>query len=126
MTRKGVFWNLKIEKSFWLLDEVEKILGERRFFASDDTLTFADVQLWVTLIRFDEVYVVHFKTNKKQISECPNIMTWMRRLWRSVPVFKETCKMSDNKKHYYGSHDGLNKFGIIPTGPDFIGKLESE
>ena len=70
--------------------------------------------------------MVHFKTNKRQIAEYPNMMKYLRRLWRSVPTFKEITYMDDIKAHYYGSHDSLNKFAIIPTGPGFISKLESD
>ena len=50
------------------LDECERILSRSRYIAGD-ALTEADVRLFVTLIRFDEVYVVYFKTNKKFIHQ---------------------------------------------------------
>lgn len=42
-------------------------------FLLGDRLTEADLRLFVTLIRFDEVYYVHFKTNKKLIKDYPNL-----------------------------------------------------
>eukprot|EP00400_MALV-I_sp_L67-5_P000623 gene623-337_t len=108
-----------IGQMFDSLDEVEHTLSTQKFLVSDDVLTFGDIHLFPTLIRFDEVYVVHFKTNKKRISDYPNIMKWMRRIWKSVPAFKQTTNMEHIKHHYYRSHD-INKFGIVPAGPDFL------
>lgn len=42
-------------------------------FLMGDRLTEADLRLFATLIRFDEVYYVHFKTNKKLIHDYPNL-----------------------------------------------------
>jgi putative glutathione S-transferase len=81
------------------------------------------VRLFVTLVRFDEVYVVYFKTNKKQISEYPNIMRYLKDLW-SIEAFKRTTNMPHIKTHYFTSHPKLNYFGIIPEGPNFVEKLE--
>jgi glutathionyl-hydroquinone reductase len=90
--------------------------------ASNECLTLSDVRLFVTLIRFDEVYVVYFKTDKKKVSEYPNIMRYLRDLWK-IPGFKETTKMDHIKTHYFKSHGKLNYFGIIPAGPGFLNKL---
>lgn len=57
---------------FASLDRAEAILSEHRYLIGD-RFTEADLRLFVTLIRFDEVYAVHFKANKKLISDYPNL-----------------------------------------------------
>lgn len=52
---------------------MEDILSKQRFLMGD-VFTEADVRLFTTLIRFDEVYHVHFKTNKKMIKDYPNLL----------------------------------------------------
>jgi len=74
----------------------------------------------MTLIRFDEVYVVYYKCNQRNISEYPKIMSYLRRLWK-IPGFKECTKMDHIKALYYTSFAENNPFGIIPVGPNFIG-----
>lgn len=104
------------------LDKLEALLASRQF-AAGDLVTLSDIRLFVTLIRFDEVYVVYFKCDKRKVSEYPNIMRYMRQLWK-VDGFKQTTKMDHIKTHYFTSHAKLNYFGVIPAGPNFIGQLE--
>lgn len=61
-----------VTKIFEGLERVEAILATQRFLVGD-TFTEADLRLFTTLIRFDEVYYVHFKANKKLIHEYPNL-----------------------------------------------------
>ena len=55
-----------VNELFRCLDRAEEILSKRRYIAGD-VLTEADVRLFPTLVRFDEVYVVYFKCNRKFI-----------------------------------------------------------
>lgn len=52
---------------FAALDRAEEVLSSSRYLCGSK-LTEADVRLFVTLIRFDPVYVVYFKTNKRFIN----------------------------------------------------------
>ncbi|MFS7948660.1 putative glutathione S-transferase, Thioredoxin-like superfamily, glutathione Transferase family [Helianthus anomalus] len=98
------------------LDKCEEILGKQRYLCGD-TLTEADVRLFVTLIRFDEVYAVHFKCNKKLLREYPNLFNYTKDLFQ-IPGMSSTVNMEHIKKHYYGSHPTINPYGIIPFGPN--------
>eukprot|EP00270_Netrium_digitus_P000062 TRINITY_DN1008_c0_g1_i1.p1 TRINITY_DN1008_c0_g1~~TRINITY_DN1008_c0_g1_i1.p1 ORF type:complete len:414 (-),score=83.25 TRINITY_DN1008_c0_g1_i1:88-1302(-) len=98
------------------LDKCESILSGQRFVAGD-VLTEADIRLFVTLIRFDEVYAVHFKCNKKLIREYPNLFNYTKDVYQ-IPGIAETVNMQHIKKHYYGSHPSINPFGIVPLGSD--------
>lgn len=101
---------------FDILEHLEERLGSRRYLVGD-RLTFADIRLFVTLIRFDPVYVSHFKTNKKRIFDYPNLSGFMRDLYQN-PKIKETVSFEHIKKHYFGSHPSINPLGIVPAGPD--------
>ncbi|XSG81336.1 MAG: glutathione S-transferase family protein [Methyloligella sp. ZOD6] len=100
---------------FDTLDELEERLSKRRYLAGD-TLTEADWRLFVTLIRFDSVYYVHFKCNLRRIDDYPNLSNYVRELYQ-VPGVAETVHMDHIKSHYYTSHPWLNPQGIVPLGP---------
>jgi putative glutathione S-transferase len=105
------------------LDRVEAILQDGRQYLLGGEVTLSDVKLFVTLVRFDEVYVVYFKCNKRSIADYPHIMAYMRRLWK-MDAFRDTTSMHHIKTHYFTSHAQLNHFAVIPAGPGFIEKLE--
>jgi glutathionyl-hydroquinone reductase len=103
-------------------DKVDAILQKQRFIAGD-RFTEADVRLFVTLVRFDEVYVVYFKTNTRSVAHTPAILNYCREIYQ-MPGVAETVNMEQIKVHYYCSHPNLNYYSIIPRGPDFIKMLE--
>ncbi|XP_037453571.1 glutathionyl-hydroquinone reductase YqjG-like [Triticum dicoccoides] len=98
------------------LDKCEEILGKQRYMCGNQ-LTEADVRLFVTLIRFDEVYAVHFKCNKKLLREYPNLFNYTKDIYQ-IPGINSTVNMEHIRKHYYGSHPSINPYGIIPQGPN--------
>jgi putative glutathione S-transferase len=101
------------------LDKIEEILQEKRYLMGN-TLTECDIRLFMTLVRFDEVYVVYFKCNKKMIAQYENINNYCRELYQ---LMSPTISMDHIKTHYYTSHAQLNPFSIIPVGPDTIVNL---
>ncbi|HCS68671.1 MAG TPA: glutathione-dependent reductase, partial [Rhodospirillaceae bacterium] len=98
------------------LDWLEDLLGESRYLTGD-RITEADWRLFTTLLRFDPVYVGHFKCNIRRIADYPNLSGFLRELYQ-WPGIKRTVDMTAIKAHYYGSHKSLNPTGIIPAGPD--------
>jgi len=80
-------------------------------------ITEADWRLFTTLIRFDAVYHGHFKCNKKQIADYPNIYGYMKELYQ-VPGVAETVNFDHIKRHYYYSHTMINPTQVIPVGPE--------
>lgn len=105
------------DELFTALDKVEDILSKQRYLCSDDKLTEADIRLFMTLIRFDEVYTVYFKTNKKYIQHYPNMSNYVRDLFQT-PGITESVNMYHIKTHYYTSHPRLNYYAIVPKGGD--------
>ena len=101
---------------FDALDTLEKRLESRRYLTGNTT-TEADWRLFTTLVRFDAVYVGHFKCNLRRIVEYPNIWGYLRDLYQ-VPGIEETVAMDYIKTHYYGSHESINPTRIVPIGPD--------
>jgi putative glutathione S-transferase len=98
------------------LDEVEKILSQQRYLTGDQ-ITEADWRLFVTLIRFDAVYVGHFKCNKKRIYDYPSLYNFMLELYQ-WPGIAETVFFDHIKDHYYQSHEMINPTLIVPLGPE--------
>lgn len=105
-----------VKQVYEALDRCEEILGKHRYICGN-TLTEADIRFFVTLIRFDEVYAVHFKCNKKLLREYPNLFNYTKDIFQ-VPGMSSTVNMNHIKQHYYGSHPSINPFGIIPHGPN--------
>ncbi len=101
---------------FDALDTLEARLATQRYLVGD-TITEADWRLFTTLVRFDAVYVGHFKCNIRRIIDYPNLWGYLRDLYQ-VPGIAETVNMAHIKAHYYTSHASINPTGIIPLGPD--------
>lgn len=100
---------------FETLDWLEGRLSENRYLAGD-SLTEADIRLFTTLIRFDPVYVGHFKCNLKRVADYTELSGFMREIYQ-LPGVKETVFMDHIKTHYYASHQTINPTGVIPAGP---------
>lgn len=101
---------------FDTLDALEVKLSKQRYLVGY-TLSEADWRLFTTLVRFDPVYVGHFKCNKRRIADYPNLSNYVRDLYQ-VPGIKETVNLTHIKRHYYGSHATINPTGIVPLGPE--------
>ncbi len=101
---------------FTALDTLEERLEDRRYLTGN-SITEADWRLFTTLVRFDAVYVGHFKCNLRRIVDYPNIWGYLRDLYQ-VPAIEETVAMDYIKAHYYGSHETINPTRVIPLGPD--------
>jgi len=100
---------------FETLDWLEERLAARTFLCGD-LVTEADWRLFTTLIRFDPVYVGHFKCNLRRIADYANLWDYARALYQA-PGVAETVNFQHIKGHYYQSHDTINPTGIVPAGP---------
>jgi len=100
---------------FYALDMLDERLATRRYlFGARQTL--ADWRLFATLLRFDPVYVGHFKCNLHRIVDYPNLSGYLRDLYQ-VPGISQTVDMDQIKRHYYGTHPSINPNAIVPAGP---------
>jgi putative glutathione S-transferase len=97
------------------LDRLDERLASRRFlFGAQPVET--DWRLFVTLVRFDAVYVGHFKCNLRRIADYPNLSGYLRDLYQQ-PGIAATVNFDHIKRHYYATHDDINPTRIIPLGP---------
>jgi putative glutathione S-transferase len=100
---------------FDTLDWLEDRLSTRRYLCGD-RITEADWRLFTTLLRFDAVYVNHFKCNLKRLVDYPHLSGYTRELYQ-VPGVKPTVNFEHIKGHYYFSHAAINPSRIVPMGP---------
>lgn len=100
---------------FATLDWLEERLSTQKYLLGD-VLTEADWRLFTTLLRFDAVYVGHFKCNLRRIVDYPNLWRYLRDLYQ-IPGISETVNFQHIKGHYYQSHRTINPTGIVPAGP---------
>jgi putative glutathione S-transferase len=100
---------------FATMDWLESRLARSRFLCAD-RLTEADWRLFTTLVRFDSVYVGHFKCNIRRLVDYPNLWAYARDLFQTAGV-RDTVDFGHIKRHYYQSHTRINPLGIVPAGP---------
>ncbi|CAG2156775.1 Glutathionyl-hydroquinone reductase YqjG [Cupriavidus yeoncheonensis] len=100
---------------FETLDWLEARLATQRYLVGN-RLTEADIRLFTTLVRFDPVYVGHFKCNLRRIADYPALSGFVRDLYQH-PGIAGTVNFEHIKRHYYESHHTLNPAGVVPAGP---------
>lgn len=103
------------EAVFAQLDVLEERLTTRRYLVGD-RLTEADVRLFTTLVRFDAVYVTHFKCNRNRISDMPALAGYLRDLC-DHPGWAQTVDLDHIKRHYFMTHPSINPTRVVPRGP---------
>lgn len=109
-----------VKELFRALDHYEDLLSRQRYLCGNQ-ITEADFCLFSTLVRFDAVYVGHFKCNLRCLREYPNLWAYTRDLYQT-PGVSETVDFDHIKRHYYCSHEEINPTKIVPLGPvlDFL------
>jgi putative glutathione S-transferase len=103
------------ENLFAALERLEVRLAHHRFLVGE-TQTEADWRLFTTLVRFDPVYVGHFKCNERRLVDYPNLWAYTRDLYQT-PGVAETVNLDHIKRHYYLTHRTINPTGVVPRGP---------
>ena len=94
---------------------LEARLADQRYLVGDE-VTEADWRLFTTLVRFDPVYVGHFKCNLRRLVDYPNLFAYACELYQ-WPGVAETVDFHHIKNHYYASHTSINPTRIVPRGP---------
>lgn len=108
-------YNVAYDNLFRTLDELEARLAKQRYLVGG-VITEADWRLFTTLVRFDPVYVGHFKCNRNRIADFTSLSGYLRELYQ-IPGIGQTVHMNHIKQHYFASHTSINPSGIIPNGP---------
>ncbi|MFK7754294.1 MAG: glutathione S-transferase family protein [Sedimentitalea sp.] len=100
---------------FDTLDWLENHLSTHRFLVGPN-VTEADWRLFTTLVRFDDVYHLHFKCNRRRLVDYPSLWAYTRELFQ-WPGVSETVNLKHIVRHYHFSHDSINPHRIIPINP---------
>jgi putative glutathione S-transferase len=112
---KQEIYEQEVKKLFESLDYVEKLLEKNEFLLGNEMLE-CDLRLVPTILRFDPVYVGHFKCNLKRIFDYPKMFKYLEK-FQNMRFMQETTNMEHIKTHYYGSHSTINPNGIVALGP---------
>lgn len=105
-----------VTRLFDAFNQLEERLANQRYLVGD-RITEADWRLFTTLVRFDPVYVGHFKCNIRRLVDYPNLWGYTRELFQ-VSGVSATVNFDHIKSHYYGSHGTINPTGVVPLGPE--------
>jgi len=108
-------YDAAVSPLFDSLDWLEDHLSSNRYIMGDQ-ITEADWRLWTTLVRFDPVYHLHFKCNRRRLIDYPNLWAYTRELYQWDGV-AETVNMDHIVRHYHYSHESINPHRIIPINP---------
>ncbi|MCG6558940.1 glutathione S-transferase family protein [Ruegeria sp. 1NDH52C] len=109
-------YDAAVHPLFDTLDWLESRLANNRYLMGDQ-VTEADWRLFTTLIRFDPVYHLHFKCNRRRLIDYPNLWAYTRELYQ-WPGVAGTVHMDHIIRHYHYSHDSINPHRIVPIGPE--------
>ena len=116
--RSQAIYDKEVLQLFVVLDEIDAHLSKHDFLCGNH-LTEADIRLFVTLLRFDPVYVGHFKCNLNRIIDYKNLSAYLNRVRYAYDI-EDTIRIDHIKDHYYKSHPTLNPSGIVPLGPTVL------
>jgi len=109
-------YDVASEILFEALAQLNIRLEKSRYLHSQE-ITLSDLFLLPTLVRFEAIYEVHFKANKRQLKSFEHLYRYMLDLV-AIPKIRETIDLEYMKVHYYFSHKHINPYGIVPSGPE--------
>lgn len=105
-----------IDDLFGALDRWDAHLAENRYLVGEG-LTEADLCLFTTLVRFDQVYHTHFMCDRQYVHQYEHLWPYLRDLY-TTPGVAKTVNMDHIKEHYYTTHPDVTPSGIVARGPD--------
>ncbi|QDY68175.1 glutathione S-transferase family protein [Qingshengfaniella alkalisoli] len=97
------------------MDWLEDLLSRQRYLTGE-RITEADWRLLPTLLRFDPVYHLHFKCNRRRLIDYANLWPYARELYQFLNV-RSTVYPEHYVRHYHYSHETINPNRIIPINP---------
>ncbi|RAL07902.1 glutathione S-transferase omega-like 2 [Aspergillus homomorphus CBS 101889] len=109
----------KIIPVFGALNKLERIVAANGGpFVLGAEMTELDVMLYTTLIRFDTVYVQHFKCNLGTIRhDYPVLHNWLKGMYWDIPAARASTDFRHIKDNYTKSQNMINPRAITPMGP---------
>jgi putative glutathione S-transferase len=123
--RNQISYEKASKNLFEALTKIEEKFDENlgNWICGED-LTYADIYLFPTIIRWELIYRQLFKCTEKEISDFKNIIKWRLRFFKLTKV-SETCFDSEWKKDYYKALFPLNPNQIIPVLPSLKEIMQS-
>jgi putative glutathione S-transferase len=115
LAKSQAAYEAAFDKLFSAFDQLEARLAGQRWLVGD-RFTEADLRLFPTLARFDTVYYVLFKCNKRRLVDYYNLWNYARDIYQ-MPGVAETVDFPAIKLGYYGGMRHLNN-SILPRGPE--------
>ena len=112
---------------FAALNEIENLIQKNKGdWIFGDELTYADIFLFPTLIRWELIYSKLFKCTEQELSNFKKIIEWRLNFFKLSNV-NRTCFENEWKKDYYKALFPLNPNQLIPVLPSLreIMRLES-
>lgn len=109
-------YDAAVHPLFDTMDWLDARLSDNRYLMGD-RITEADWRLFTTLVRFDAVYHLHFKCNRKRLVDYTNLWAYTRALYQ-WPGVAQTVNMAHIVRHYHYSHESINPHRILPINPD--------
>lgn len=104
---------------FAMMNKLEKIASKNGGpYILGKHMTEVDVRVYATLIRFDTVYVQHFKCNLGMLRySYPVLNNWLKNMYWNHEAYKNTTDFRHIKENYTKSHHDINPKAITPVGP---------
>ncbi len=122
-------YNAAVPHVFAALNRLEKLIAAHAHagpYVLGAARTELDVRAYATVVRFDTVYVQHFKCNLGTVRhDYPKIRNWLAFLYYhdhdgqagSESAFRATTDFRHIKENYTKSHQDINPLAITPMGP---------
>ena len=110
-------YDTAVKKVFACLNKLESNLDDQRFLMGDK-MTATDVMMLPTISRFDAVYATLFKCGKRRIKDYPNLLGWMKLMFRFPGSF-ESFDLDDSRRSYFEQLFPMNPSLIVPSGPSW-------
>lgn len=107
-------YDTAVTNLFATLTRLDALLAKQRFLVAGASLTEVDICVFMTLVRFDDVYAVHFKCGRKLLREHTHLFGYMLDVCQTAHL-QSVVNMAHIKHHYYRCHTSLNRYGIIPA-----------
>jgi len=102
---------------FAAINEVENFLKKNKGdWIFGEELTYADIYLFPTLIRWELIYSTLFKCTEQELSSYKKIIEWRLKFYKLSNV-NRTCFDNEWNKDYYKALFPLNPNQIIPVLP---------
>jgi putative glutathione S-transferase len=107
-----------VAEMFATLDELDDRLAERRYLFGERPVE-TDWRLFVTLVRFDAVYNIHFKCSLRRVADYPSLWPYVRDLYQEHGI-ADTVRLDEIRRHYYLTHSAINPRGIVAVQPAVV------